>query len=127
VSGGLATRPWTAGKKYSWYFLGSFASSGSVTTGTGATRKSPIWSFTVVPSDPAYAQLIQALTGSPDPVGSTYQNLASSGFMIDISSPFYLQEGANATQRRIDVSEVLSFLRSLAGRNVQLRAGVVTQ
>jgi hypothetical protein len=47
--------------------------------------------------------------------------------MIDISSPFYLQEGDNATPRRIDISEVLSFLRSLAGGNVQLKAGVVTQ
>ena len=127
VSPGTATRPWTAGRKYSWYFLGSFASSSSLAAGSGDTRKSPIWSFTVVPSDPAFAQLISALTGSPDPVGSTYQNLANSGFMIDISSPFYLQEGDNATQRRIDVTEVLTFLRSLAGRNVQLRAGVVTQ
>ena len=77
--------------------------------------------------DPAFAQLISALTGAPDPIGSTYQNLANSGYTIDLSSAFYLQEGDNATQRRIDVSEVLSFLRSLAGRNVQLRAGVVTQ
>jgi hypothetical protein len=127
VSPGVATRPWTAGKKYSWYFLGSFASSSAVTAGTADTRKSPIWSFTVVPSDPAFAQLISALTGAPDPIGSTYQNLANSGFTIDLSSPFYLQEGDNATQRRIDVSEVLLFLRSLAGRNVQLKAGVVTQ
>jgi hypothetical protein len=124
---GLAARDWTPGKKYSWYFLGTFASSASAATGTGDTRKSPIWSFTVVPSDPAFAQLISALTGAPDPVASTYQNLANSGFTIDISSPFYLQEGDNATQRRIDVSDVLSFLRSLAGRNVQLKAGVVTQ
>jgi len=127
VSPGVAARPWTAGKKYSWYFLGSFASSSSVAAGTGDTRKSPVWSFSVVPSDPAFAQLISALSAAPDPVGSTYQNLANSGFTIDLSSPFYLQEGDNATQRRIDVSDVLSFLRSLAGRNVQLKAGVVTQ
>ena len=127
VNPGTATRPWTVGKKYSWYFLGSFASSSAVTAGTAETKKSPIWSFTVVPSDPAFAQLISALSSTPDPVGSTFQNLANSGFTIDLSSPFYLQEGDNATQRRIDVSDVLSFLRSLAARNVQLRAGVVTQ
>jgi hypothetical protein len=127
VSPSVATRPWTAGKKYSWYFLGSFASAGSVTAGTGDTRKSPIWSFMVVPSDPVFSQLIGALTNAPDPVASTYQNLVNSGYTIDLSSPFYLQEGDNATQRRIDVSEVLSLLRSLAGRNVQLKAGVVTQ
>jgi hypothetical protein len=127
VSPGVATRPWAAGKKYSWYFLGSYATSSAVAAGTGDTKKSAIWSFTVVPSDPAFAQLISALSSAPDPVGSTFQNLSNSGFSIDLSSPFYLQEGDNATQRRIDVSDVLSFLRSLAGRNVQLRAGVVTQ
>lgn len=127
VSPGIATRPWTAGKKYSWYFLGSFSTSSSVTAGTGDVRKSPIWSFTVVPSDPAFAQLVNALSNAPDPLGSTYQNLANAGFTIDLSSPFYLQEGANAIQRRIEITDVLTFLRSLAGRNVQLTAGVVTQ
>ncbi len=127
VSPGVATRQWTAGKKYSWYFLGSYGSSSSATTGTSDVKKSPIWSFTVVPSDPAFAQLIGALSSAPDPVGSTYQNLSASGFTIDLSSPFYLQEGDNSSQRRIDVTQVLTFLRSLAGRNVQLKAGVVTQ
>ena len=122
---GTAIRPWTAGRKYSWYFLGSFTT--SAVTGSGDVKKSPNWSFTVVPSDPAFGQLISALMGAPDPIGSTYQNLANSGYTINLSSSFYLQEGDNGTQQRIELSQVLSFLRGLAGRNVQFKAGVVTQ
>jgi hypothetical protein len=127
TSPGIALRPWTAGKKYSWYFLGSFASSSSVTSGTGDVKKSPIWSFTVVPSDPLFGRLVDALGSAPDPIGSTYQNLAGAGYMINLSSTFYLQEGDNGSQKPIQLQDVLTFLRGLAGRNVQIKAGVVTQ
>jgi hypothetical protein len=120
VNPGIAARPWTAGRKYSWLFLGSYASSSDV-------KKSPIWSFTVVPSDPAYGRLVDALANAPDPVGSTYQNLANAGYTINLTSSFYLQEGDNGTQKTIQLPDVLTFLRSLTGRNVQIKAGVVTQ
>jgi len=122
---GTALRPWTAGRKYSWYFLGSFST--SALSGSNDVKKSPVWSFTVVPSDPAFGQLVSALMGAPDPIGSTYQNLANSGYTINLSSSFYLQEGDNGTQQRIELSQVLAFLRGLANRNVQFKAGVVTQ
>lgn len=122
---GVALRPWTAGKKYSWYFLGSFAGSGA--RGSSEAKKSPVWSFTMVSSDPSYARLIEALTSAPDPIGSTFQNMTSTGFSLNITSSFYLQEGDNASQRRIDALEAISFLRGLAGKNVQIKAGVVTQ
>ncbi|MCX6132491.1 MAG: hypothetical protein NTU47_01645 [Ignavibacteriales bacterium] len=127
VSPGLATRPWTAGKKYSWYFLGSYASSTSVAAGTGEVKKSPVWSFTVVSSDPFYGRLVDALAGAPDPIGSTYQNLVNSGYTLNLTSPFYLQEGDNGAKQSIDLTQVLSFLRGLASRNVQFKAGIVTQ
>jgi hypothetical protein len=122
---GVALRPWSAGKKYSWYFLGSFAGSGA--RGSSDAKKSPVWSFTVVSSDPSYARLIESLTSAPDPIGSTFQNMTNMGFSLNMTSPFYLQEGDNATQRRIDASEAISFLRGLAGKNAQFKAVVVTQ
>ncbi|HTY37688.1 MAG TPA: hypothetical protein VMH23_11280 [Bacteroidota bacterium] len=127
VNPGVALRPWTAGKKYSWYFLGTFGNSSAAASGSAVTKKSPIWSFTVVSSDPLYARLVDALSGAPEPVGSSYQNLASSGYLLNLSSTFYLQEGDNASPKPIQLQDVLTFLRSLAGKNVQIRAGLVTQ
>jgi hypothetical protein len=116
-------RPWTAGRKYSWYFLGSF--------GTGMTgsdvRKSPIWSFTLIPSDPIYGQLVSALTQAPDPVGSTFNNLLNSGYMLNITLPFYIQEGENTTPQQFTASQIRDFILGLASLNVTLSAGVVNQ
>lgn len=118
---GLALRDWVAGRKYSWLFLGS-------DPGSTTTRLSAVWSFTLVSNDPIIAQLSTALMGSPDPVGSTFNNLINSGYTLALSgsSPILLQEGDNGTPRAIDVSQVLSWLAALAQRNVRINA-VVTQ
>jgi hypothetical protein len=118
---GVALRNWTPGKKYSWLFLGSVSGSADV-------RRSPVWSFTVVPNDPALAQLTSALMSAPDPIGSTYNNLINSGYTLAFSgsNPIFLQEGDNGTPRAIDVSQVLAWLADLAHRNVRINA-VVTQ
>lgn len=116
---GVALRGWTPGKKYSWLFLGSLPGSTDV-------RRSAVWSFTVVPNDPLLAQLMAALMGAPDPIGSTYNNLINSGYMLapSGSNPIFLQEGDNGTPRPIDVSQVLTWLADLARRNVRVNAGV---
>jgi hypothetical protein len=119
---GVALRGWTAGKKYSWLFLGSLPGSTDV-------RRSAVWSFTVVSNDPILAQLGSALMSSPDPIGSTYNNLINSGYALALSgsNPISLQEGDNGTPRTIDVSQVLTWLADLARRsNVRINA-VVTQ
>ena len=118
---GVALRSWTAGKKYSWLFLGSVPRSTDV-------RRSAVWSFTVVSNDPILAQLAAALMSSPDPIGSTYNNLVNSGYTLAPpgSNPIYLQEGENGSPRAIDVSQVLAWLAELARRNVRVNA-VVTQ
>ena len=118
---GVALRNWTAEKKYSWLFLGSIPGSTDV-------RRSAVWSFTVVSNDPMLAQLAAALMSSPDPIGSTYNNLVNSGFMLAPpgSNPSFLQEGDNGTPHSIDVSQVLAWLADLARRNVRVNA-VVTQ
>jgi hypothetical protein len=115
---GVALRSWTPGKKYSWLFLG-------ITNATDV-RRSPVWSFTVVPNDPILAQLMSALTSAPDPIGSTYNNLINSGYTLALSgsNPIFLQEGDNGTPRSIDVSQVLAWLADLARRNVRINAGV---
>jgi len=115
---GVALRNWTAGKKYSWLFLGS--------TGSAEVRRSAVWSFTVVSNDPLLAQLASALMSAPDPIGSTYNNLVNSGYTLAPpgSNPIFLQEGDNGTPRTIDVSQVLAWLADLARRNVQVKAGV---
>jgi hypothetical protein len=115
---GIAIRNWTAGKKYSWLFLGS--------TGSTDVRRSAVWSFTVVSNDPLLAQLAAALMSSPDPIGSTYNNLVNSGYTLAPpgSNPIFLQEGDNGTPRSIDVSQVLAWLADLARRNVRANAGV---
>ena len=116
---GVALRGWTAGKKYSWLFLGSIPGSTDV-------RRSAVWSFTVVPNDPVLAQLVAALMSAPDPIGSTYNNLVNSGYTLALSgsNPIFLQEGENGIPRAIDVSQVLSWLADLAHRNVRINAGV---
>jgi hypothetical protein len=118
---GVALRGWTAGKKYSWLFLGSVSGSTDV-------RRSPVWSFTVVPNDPVLAQLTMSLASAPDPVGSTFNNLINSGYTLALSgsTPVFLQEGDNGTPRAIDVSQLLSWLADLARRNVRINA-VITQ
>jgi hypothetical protein len=65
---------------------------------------------------------------SPDPIGSTFNNLINSGYSLAFSSsnPIFLQEGENGTPRAIDVSQVLAWLADLARRNVRINA-VVTQ
>ena len=118
---GVALRNWAAGKKFSWLFLGSIPGSTDV-------RRSAVWSFTVVSNDPILAQLAAALMSSPDPIGSTYNNLVNSGYTLAPpgSNPIFLQEGDNGTPRAIDVSQVLTWLTDLARRNVRINA-VVTQ
>ena len=118
---GVALRGWTAGKKYSWLFLGSVSGSADV-------RRSAVWSFTVVSNDPILAQLTSALMSAPDPIGSTYNNLVNSGYALAPpgSNPIYLQEGDNGTPRAIDISQALAWLADLARRNVRINA-VVTQ
>jgi hypothetical protein len=118
---GVALRGWTAGKKYSWLFLGSVSGSSDV-------RRSPVWSFSLVSNDPVLAQLGSTLMSSPDPIGSTFNNLINSGYSLAFSSsnPIFLQEGENGTPRAIDVSQVLAWLADLARRNVRINA-VVTQ
>ena len=115
---GVALRGWTAGKKYSWLFLGS--------TGSSDVRRSAVWSFTVVPNDPVLAQLVAALMSAPDPIGSTYNNLVNAGYTLALSgsNPFFIQEGENGTPRPVDISQVLSFLSDLARRNVRVNATV---
>jgi hypothetical protein len=117
---GVALRSWTAGKKYSWLFLGS--------TGSTEVRRSAVWSFTVVPNDPVLAQLMAALMSAPDPIGSTYNNLINSGYTLALSgsNPIFLQEGENGIPRAIDVSQVLAWLADLARHNARINA-VVTQ
>lgn len=119
---GVASRPWIAGKKISWLFLGAVP-------GSTDTRLSAIYSFTVVPSDPLLARLIGALMNAPDPVGSTYSNLINSGYTLAYSSsnPIYLQEGEGGTPRTAGISEVLSLLADLARRNARLNATVTSQ
>jgi hypothetical protein len=118
---GVALRGWTPGKKYSWLFLGSVSGSPDV-------RRSPVWSFVVVPNDPVLAQLTMTLASAPDPIGSTFNNLINSGYTLAFSgsNPIFLQEGDTGTPRSIDVSQLLSWLADLAHRNVRINA-VITQ
>jgi hypothetical protein len=118
---GVALRSWTAGKKYSWLFLGSVEGSSDV-------RRSPVWSFIVVPNDPILAQLVAALMSAPDPIGSTYNNLVNSGYMLTLSgsNPIFLQEGDTGVPRAIDISQVLAWLADLTHRDVRINA-IVTQ
>jgi hypothetical protein len=119
---GVALRPWTAGKKVSWLFIGQMP-------GSTEQRRSPVWSFTVVPSDPSFNQLANALSSAPDPVGSTYQNLLASGHMLAYSSgnPIYRQEGDAGVRNPIDVSQFIALLADLAQRGVQLTTTVTSQ
>ncbi len=121
---GLALRPWLAGKKVSWLFLGSASTGGGATE----TRRSPVWSFTIVSNDPNFANLMNALSGAPDPVGSTFTNLTSSGYMLAFSNsnPIRMQEG-DGPFRTIDISQVLALLNDLARRNVRLSAQIVSE
>jgi hypothetical protein len=121
TSPGLASRPFLAGRKYSWYFLGSYP-------GSTDTKSRAIYSFTVVPSNPEYARLVGALTTAPDPIGSTLSNLINSGYMLNLTTGrFTLQEGDNGASQIIDATRLLSLLSDLARRNVQVKVGVVTQ
>lgn len=121
TSPGIATRPWMAGKRYSWYFLGSYPNSTN-------TKASAIYTFTVVPSDPEYARLVAALSNAADPIGSTFSNLINSGYTLNTTTGrLTLQEGENGTSQVIDATRLMSLLADLARRNVQLNVGVVTQ
>jgi len=122
TSPGIALRPWMANKKVSWLFVGQMPGSTDV-------RRSAVWTFTVVPSDPAYNQLVTALANAPDPIGSTYQNLISSGSTISFSAsnPIYLQEGEGAPQRTADITQILTLLSGLASRNVRVTAAVTSR
>jgi hypothetical protein len=116
---GVAVRGWTSGKKYSWLFLGSEAGSTDV-------RRSPVWSFTVLPNDPVLAQLTMNLMSAPDPIGSTFNNLINSGYTLSFSgtNPIFIQEGDNGTPRTIDISQVLAWLADLSRRNVRVNATI---
>jgi len=115
-----ALRPWTAGKKYSWYFRGSTSTTG----GAADVKKSPIWSFTVVSSNPLLGRLANAIQSAPDPIGSTYTNLVNSGYSLNLDKPFYLQEGDNAAPQQKSVEQILALLSALAQKNVQIKVGV---
>jgi len=119
---GVALRGWMAGKKYSWLFLGESSSL------PPEVRRSPVWSFTVLPNDPVLAQLVAALSSAPDPLGSTFSNLINSGYTLAFSgsNPIYIQDGETGTPRVIDISDVLALLAELSRRNVRFEA-VVTQ
>ncbi len=117
---GIALRPWTAGKKYSWYFRGSVPNS----SGSADIKKSPVWSFVVVSSDPNYTRLINALQSLADPIGSTYNNLIGSGYLLNMNGTFSLQEGDNGTPQQKTIDQVLSILNGLASKNVQFKVGV---
>lgn len=121
TSPGIALRPWMANKKVSWLFVGQMPGSTEI-------RRSAVWTFTVVPSDPAYNQLLTALSNAPDPIGSTYTNLLTAGFTISFSSsnPVYIQEG-DGPQRSVDISQVLTLLSGLASRNVRVTAAVTSR
>jgi hypothetical protein len=115
TSPGNALRPWMANKKVSWLFLGQ-------QPGSTETRKSPVWSFMIVPSDPTYGQLARALANAPDPISSTYSNLIASGHLLSYSAsnPVYIQGGPNGTRQTLDVSELLRILANLQGTSVQV-------
>jgi len=121
---GISTRPWMAGKKYSWLFLGSSSTGGGATD----TRSSPIWSFTVVSNDPSYNSLVMALSNAPDPIGSTYANMMNMGYVLAFSSsnPIRIQEGTGPL-RPIDITQVLTLLGDLGRRNVRINAQIVTE
>jgi len=122
TSPGIALRPWMANKKVSWLFVGQMPGSTDI-------RRSAVWTFTVVPSDPAYNQLVTALSNAPDPIGSTYTNLLTAGYTISFSAsnPVYIQEGDGGSQRSIDISQVLTLLSGLASRNVRVTAAVTSR
>jgi hypothetical protein len=121
---GISARPWMAGKKYSWLFLGSTRAGG----GAIDTRSSPIWSFTIESNDRMYNSLVIALSNAPDPIGSTYENMVNMGYMLAFSSsnPIRIQEG-NGPLRPIDITQVLTILRDLGRRNVQVHAQIVNE
>jgi hypothetical protein len=121
---GISTRPWMAGKKYSWLFLGSTSAGGGVTD----TRSSPIWSFTVMSNDPNYNSLVMALSNAPDPIGSTYENMVNMGYVLSFSTsnPIRIQEG-NGPLRPIDITQVLTLLGDLGRRNVRVNAQIVNE
>jgi hypothetical protein len=118
---GVALRGWTAGKKYSWLFLGKVSGSRDV-------RRSPVWSFTVTSNDPVIMQLTTTLTNAPDPIGSTFSNLLNNGYTLAFSgsNPILIQEGDNGTPRAIDLPQVLAWIADLSHRNVRINA-VITQ
>lgn len=120
---GVALRPWTANKKVSWLFLGQMPGSSDV-------RWSAVWSFTIVPSDPLINSILTALSNAPDPIGSTYNNLISAGYIFTFSAsdPIYIQDGDGGQQRAVtDMSEILSLLNSLQTRNTRLTAAPVAR
>jgi hypothetical protein len=119
---GVALRPWTANTKVSWLFLGQMPGSSDV-------RRSAIWSFTIVPSDPLVNSILNALSNAPDPIGSTYNNLLNAGYVFTFSAsdPIYIQDGEGGTLRAVDMSEVLSLLNSLQTRNTRLTAAPVSR
>jgi hypothetical protein len=121
---GISARPWMAGKKYSWLFLGTASTGGGATD----TRRSPIWSFTVVSSDPSYNSLMTALSNAPDPVGTTFDNMLTMGYVLAFSSsnPIRIQEGTGPL-RPIDISQVLTLLGDLSRRNVRVNAQIVNE
>jgi hypothetical protein len=119
---GVALRPWTANTKVSWLFLGQMP-------GSSDMRRSAIWSFTIVPSDPLINSILTALSSAPDPIGSTYNNLLNAGYVFTFSAsdPIYIQDGEGGTLRAVDMSEVLSLLNSLQTRNTRLTAAPVSR
>jgi len=121
---GISARPWMAGKKYSWLFLGSTSTGGGATE----TRSSPIWSFIVQSNDPSYNSLVMALSSAPDPIGSTYENMVNMGYVLAFSSsnPIRIQEG-NGPLRPIDITQVLTLLGDLGRRNVRVNAQIVNE
>lgn len=122
TSPGIALRPWMANKKVSWLFVGQMPGSTDI-------RRSSVWTFTVVPSDPAYNQLVTALANAPDPIGSTYTNLSSAGYTLSFSAtnPVFIQEGEGGSQRSADITQVLTLLSGLASRNVRVTAVVTSR
>ena len=94
--------------------------------GRTETKDSEIKSFFVKNNDPNYGNLTNALSNSPDPLGSTYSNLLSTGFIVNYSSsnPVKISEDGGRTLRNYDITQFLTLLGELSRRGVRLSVTV---
>lgn len=121
---GVASRPLQVGKKYSWFIQAII----SVGGGKTETKRSPLYSFTVGSNDPAYAALMSALSGAPDPIGSSFTTIASQGYTLAFSSSnaIRMRIGEGAWQN-IDLVKLQSLLAELTRRNLKVTASIQSE